>query len=187
MIFKSNKPRPDHSNQRKPEEPERRPARSAGPTIVTADVVIEGKLITSGELQIDGTMHGDIRASSVVVDTKGSIRGEVVAEEIIVRGRIIGPLHAIHIHIFAGAHVEGDITHETISIENGAFIQGSIRRAEDPIDVMSVAVIEEREPYVPPSRDTLRDLDRVEGPKYRRLDEIQDYAPLGLPKAPAAE
>lgn len=133
MIFKSrNKQEP----VRKDEEPDRsKPARRSGPSIITEDVVLEGNLITSGELQINGTLHGDVRASGVVVDAHGSIHGEVVAEEVVVRGRIIGPIHAIHVHIHAGAHVEGDISHETISIENGAYMNGSVRRMEEPIEV----------------------------------------------------
>ncbi|WP_137390540.1 bactofilin family protein [Rhodoligotrophos defluvii] len=126
-----------------------KPQRRAGPSIITADVVIEGKLITSGELQVDGTIHGDVRAANVVIDNHGSIHGEVVAEEIVVRGRIIGPLHALNIHIFAGAHVEGDITHETISIENGAFVEGSIRRSEEPLESSHLAISADEASYFP--------------------------------------
>lgn len=105
-----------------------------GPSIVTAEVVIEGKVMTAGELQIDGTVHGDVRAGAIVVDSQGIIQGEVIAEEVVVRGRIIGPIHGIHVHIFSGAHVEGDVIHETISIENGAFVEGNIHRADDPLE-----------------------------------------------------
>ncbi|WP_342642474.1 bactofilin family protein [Rhodoligotrophos ferricapiens] len=150
MIFKS---RNKQDNLAASNESERvKVGRRAGPSIITTDVVIEGKLITGGELQIDGTIHGDVRAASVVVDSQGAVHGEVVAEEIVVRGRIIGPLHAIHVHIFAGAHVEGDITHETISIENGAFVQGNMRRAEDPVDIGNVAALED-EQYFPEALD----------------------------------
>ena len=32
------------------------------------------------------------------------------------------------------AHVQGDVLNETISIENGAFIDGKIHRVENPLD-----------------------------------------------------
>jgi cytoskeletal protein CcmA (bactofilin family) len=105
----------------------------SGPSILTEDVVIEGNLISGGELQIDGTVNGDVRAHAVVVDAQGVIHGEVVAEEVLVRGRIIGPIRGIHVHVYAGGHIEGDVINETISIDNGAYIDGTIRRSEDPL------------------------------------------------------
>lgn len=105
----------------------------SGPSIITEDVVIEGNIISGGELQIDGTLNGDIRAHAVVIDAQGVIHGEVVAEEVLVRGRIIGPIRGIHVHVYAGGHIEGDVISETISIDNGAYVDGSIRRSEDPM------------------------------------------------------
>ncbi len=105
----------------------------SGPSIITEDVVIEGNLISGGELQIDGTVNGDVRAHSVVVDAQGVIHGEVVAEEVLVRGRIIGPIRGLHVHVYAGGHIEGDVINETISIDTGAYVDGAIRRSEDPL------------------------------------------------------
>jgi cytoskeletal protein CcmA (bactofilin family) len=68
-----------------------------------------------------------------VVDMQGVVEGEVAAEEVFVRGRIIGPIRGVHVHLHAGAHVEGDVINETISIENGAYIYGTVRRSEDPL------------------------------------------------------
>jgi len=104
-----------------------------GPSILTGEVVIDGHLLSGGELQIDGEVNGDVRARAVVVDVNGVIHGEVAAEDVIVRGRIIGPIRGLHVHILNGAHVEGDVMNETISIENGAFVDGKINRVEDPL------------------------------------------------------
>jgi cytoskeletal protein CcmA (bactofilin family) len=107
--------------------------RSAGPSIITEDVVIEGSLISGGELQIDGTVNGDVRAHAIVIDSQGVVHGEVIAEEVLVRGRIIGPIRGIHVHVYAGGHVQGDVINETISVDNGAYIDGTIRRSDDPL------------------------------------------------------
>jgi cytoskeletal protein CcmA (bactofilin family) len=107
--------------------------RSSGPSIITDDVVIEGNLISGGELQIDGTVNGDVRAHAIVVDSQGVVHGEVIAEEVLVRGRIIGPIRGIHVHVYAGGHVQGDVINETISVDNGAYIDGTIRRSDDPL------------------------------------------------------
>jgi len=114
-------------------EKKRAGRRSHGPSIITGEVVIEGHLLSAGELQIDGEINGDVRARAVVVDVNGIVHGQVAAEDVIVRGRIIGPIRALHVHILNGAHVEGDVLNESISIENGAFVDGKIRRVDDPL------------------------------------------------------
>jgi cytoskeletal protein CcmA (bactofilin family) len=63
----------------------------------------------------------------------GFVQGELIAEEIFIRGRVIGPIRGLHVNLYAGAQVEGDIINETISIENGANIYGMISRAENPL------------------------------------------------------
>ena len=74
----------------------------AGPSIIASDVIIDGNLSTGGELQIDGTVHGMVRARSCVIDMQGVVEGEIIAEEVFVRGRVIGPIRGIHVHLHAG-------------------------------------------------------------------------------------
>ena len=102
-------------------------------SIITRDVIIDGSVVSRGTLHIEGTVHGDIRAQSCVIDTDGVVEGEVVAENVFVRGRVIGPIRSLHVHLYSGAHVEGDIINQTVSIENGAYVYGSIRRSDDPL------------------------------------------------------
>ena len=105
----------------------------SGPSLLSMDLVIDGSVSTAGELQVDGTINGSVRARAVVVDANGVVYGDITAEEVIVRGRVIGPIRALHIHIFSGAHIEGDVINQTLSIENGAHVDGKIRRVEDPL------------------------------------------------------
>jgi cytoskeletal protein CcmA (bactofilin family) len=119
MIFKRSKP-----------PTPKQPAISAEPSYIARDTTVHGDLISEGEIHIDGAIHGSVRAHTCLIDKRGEVRGEVVADIIYVRGRVIGPINGIHVQIESGAHVEGDVTNETISIENGAFVLGSIRHAQ---------------------------------------------------------
>jgi cytoskeletal protein CcmA (bactofilin family) len=105
---------------------------NSSPSMVAQDVTIEGNITTTGELHIDGTVYGAVRARSCVIDLNGFVHGEITADEVYIRGRVIGPIRGTHVNLYAGAQVEGDILNETISIENGANIYGMISRAEAP-------------------------------------------------------
>ncbi len=119
MIFK----------RAKPTAP-KQPAISAEPSYIARDTTVHGDFMSEGEIHIDGAIHGSVRAHTCLIDKRGEVRGEVIAEIIYVRGRVVGPINGVHVQIESGAHVEGDVTNETISIENGAFVLGSIRHAQ---------------------------------------------------------
>ena len=128
----------------------------APPSYVGQDMVVEGSVVSGGELHIDGTIHGNARAQAVVVDRHGAVHGELVAEEVLVRGRVIGPIRGIHVHLYPGAHVEGDVINESISVDNGAYIYGSIRRSEDPLSEPGAEIFR---PKALPADDKPDDLD----------------------------
>jgi len=134
MIFKRfrNKNKSKNAEQKSGQRKSSRRG-GLGPSILTGEVVIDGHLLSGGELQIDGEINGNVRARAVVIDVNGIVHGEVSAEDVIVRGRIIGLIRGLHVHILNGGHVEGDILNESISIENGAFVDGKIHRVDDPL------------------------------------------------------
>ncbi len=109
------------------------PVRAAVPSIISGDLVVTGHLVSGGELQVDGTIDGDVRAASLVIGEQATITGEVLAEEVVVRGRVIGTIRGMRVVLTASCHVEGDITHESLAVEPGAFFEGACRRSEDPL------------------------------------------------------
>ncbi len=120
------------TRRRKPVEPVR--DIGGAPSIITADVDIEGHLHSAGELQIDGNVHGDVRAHAAVVDVNGVVHGCVVAEDVIVRGRVVGPIRGIHVHVLAGAHVQGDVISTTLTMDDGAWVEGLIHHSDTPLE-----------------------------------------------------
>jgi cytoskeletal protein CcmA (bactofilin family) len=102
------------------------------PSYIARDTSFEGNVICDGEIHIDGAVRGSVRAQTCLVDAHGEIHGELVAQNIFIRGRVMGPVTGTHVSIQAGSHVEGNITHETVSIENGAYVYGSMRQGGLP-------------------------------------------------------
>ena len=78
------------------------------------------------------------------------IKGEVIADDIVVNGRVVGRIRGLKVRLTATARVEGDIIHKTIAIESGAHFEGSVQRQEDPLNSSSndnlkkSSIIEER-------------------------------------------
>lgn len=118
-------------------EPEAAPAfppkPKASPSLISSDLTIKGNIITSGDVQVEGTIDGDVRAHLLTVGESATIRGEVVADDVVVHGKVIGRLRGLKVRLTSSAHVEGDIIHKTIAIESGAFFEGTVQRQEDPL------------------------------------------------------
>lgn len=102
-------------------------------SILSSDLTITGNLKTSGDIQIEGTVEGDIRAHLLTIGENATIRGECVADDVIVNGRIVGRVRGLKVRLTSTAKVEGDIIHKTIAIESGAHFEGSVQRQEDPL------------------------------------------------------
>ncbi|MFV0385307.1 bactofilin family protein [Paracoccus sp. (in: a-proteobacteria)] len=110
------------------------PARArTAPSILSTDLTVIGNVKTQGDIQIEGTVEGDIRAHQLTIGESATIKGEVVADDVIVNGRVVGRLRGLKVRLTATARVEGDIIHKTIAIESGAHFEGSVQRQEDPL------------------------------------------------------
>lgn len=103
------------------------------PSLLSSDLTIKGNIITSGDVQVEGNIEGDVHAHLLTVGENATVKGEIVADDVVVHGRVIGRLRGLKVRLTASARVEGDIVHKTIAIESGAHFEGSVQRQEDPI------------------------------------------------------
>jgi len=94
---------------------------------------MRGNVTSSGEVQFDGNLEGDIKASSLIIGDKASVRGEVVCESVIVRGRVEGGIRARSVSLASTAHILGDILHSSLQVESGAHFEGNCRHSDDPL------------------------------------------------------
>jgi len=103
------------------------------PSIIGEDLTITGNVISKGEVQIDGEVQGDVQCGSLLLGDKSQIIGGVIAEDVVVRGRIVGSIRGLRVTLQAQSHVEGDIYHQSLAIEQGAYFEGKSRRSDDPM------------------------------------------------------
>jgi cytoskeletal protein CcmA (bactofilin family) len=130
----------------------KRPARNGGvPSIISAELLVRGTLVSEGDVQIDGKVDGDIRASALVIGDKAIISGDIYAEEATVRGRVEGSIRARKVQLCATCHVEGNILHEALAVESGAYFEGNCRHSDNPLaDAPNIPALE-RKPTAQPA------------------------------------
>jgi len=133
-------PKPEAKQDPKPEfkssvsaTPKAKPPAST----LSADLKISGNIRTSGDINIEGEVEGDIRAHLLTVGEGAIVKGECVADDVVVNGRIVGRVRGLKVRLTATARVEGDIIHKTIAIESGAHFEGSVQRQDDPLSSSS--------------------------------------------------
>lgn len=153
MFSKSkiNDPAPKPNEPAKPAAPEGAPApeaasrlgsefKAAAPkakppaSVLSADLHVTGNLKTTGDIQVEGTVEGDIRAHLLTIGEGATTKGEVVADDVVIDGRIVGRVRGLKVRLTSTARVEGDIIHKTIAIESGAHFEGSVQRQDDPLN-----------------------------------------------------
>ncbi|MFT3997844.1 MAG: polymer-forming cytoskeletal protein [Asticcacaulis sp.] len=117
------------------------PVARGGLSSLAANLTIEGNISGNADLQVDGNVRGNVKVAHLIVGEAGNIEGDVEAETIEVRGRVVGAIAGKSVKLFSSAYVEGDISHENLSIDIGAYFQGrcqQIRRVETPAPVAVV-------------------------------------------------
>ncbi len=98
------------------------------PSIIAANLQVEGTLRSSGDIQIDGRVIGDVVSNAVTIGAEAHVQGQVTCETARIDGYLSGEVRAKSVVISKTAHITGDVVHETISIEAGAHIEGSMKR-----------------------------------------------------------
>jgi cytoskeletal protein CcmA (bactofilin family) len=112
------------------------------PSIIGEDLTIRGNVTSKGELQVEGEIEGDIRCGSLLLGDTSKVTGGVAAEDVVVRGHIVGSVRGVRITLQAQSHVEGDIVHQSLAIEQGAYFEGKSRHSDDPLAESEIKVAE---------------------------------------------
>ena len=106
-------------------------SKATAPSLLSSDLIITGNLESDGDMQIDGTIDGDIKSFTLTVSESGVIRGTIDAEEVTIAGSVTGQIKARHVILVKGAKVIADLIQDRLSIEPGAFFEGNCRQYPD--------------------------------------------------------
>jgi cytoskeletal protein CcmA (bactofilin family) len=110
------------------------PARPEAICSIGSGTSIVGNITCDGPAQFYGHIEGEVRGSDLLIGEGAEVVGNVIAQEVTIRGRIKGTIRAVRVKLQASGAVEGDIFHRSLSVEDTALFEGSSRRVENPID-----------------------------------------------------
>lgn len=92
-------------------------------------LVIKGELSGSEDLYVDGQVEGSIalKGNSLTVGPNGYVKANVEAKGVVVQGKLDGNVQASErVQLRKSAVMNGDITTQRISIEEGAYLKGKV-------------------------------------------------------------
>jgi cytoskeletal protein CcmA (bactofilin family) len=122
-------------------------SRDLSTSVISKALRITGQLESSEGIRIDGNVDGDVRGQTVTVGNGATVTGTVSGETVEVSGTVNGKIEARKVVLLQTARMSGDVIHEDLRIESGAYIDGHCRpeygKAADknvhPLNVSSAA------------------------------------------------
>ena len=104
--------------------------RKSPPSVISADMNVLGSIISDGFIDIDGKVDGNVKCSSAIIRANGIVKGDVVADSVQIYGHVEGLVKAETVNLYHSAHVIGTIMHSSLTIEDGAFVDGKFKRTD---------------------------------------------------------
>ena len=95
-------------------------------SLINADLVVAGNIKCKSDLEILGSVTGDINAKMVEVGASGQVDGKVNAESAEIHGTLRGELSVVSVKIHSQAIVNASITAEEMGSDKGARIAGKV-------------------------------------------------------------
>lgn len=95
-------------------------------SIIGEGIDFIGEINTEGNIHVDGTMKGVIKAHEVVIGPKGDFDGEINAEILIINGIIKGKFNIKNLHVRKDGLLQGRAKYELIIVDSGGRVQGEL-------------------------------------------------------------
>lgn len=102
-------------------------------SLIAQGTRIEGYLVFSDGLRVDGDVVGDIRASDqqssiLVISETATVKGQIHADHVIINGKVQGPVFAhLLLELQPKACIEGDVSYKALEMHQGATIDGQLK------------------------------------------------------------
>ena len=107
-------------------------------SLIGEATTIEGNILFTGGLRIDGRVKGNVQSSddqpsTLVLSERARVEGEIHVSHAVINGTVVGPVFGMqYVELQAKCKVTGDVHYRTLEIQLGAVVQGRLVHEEDP-------------------------------------------------------
>jgi cytoskeletal protein CcmA (bactofilin family) len=115
-------------------------------SLIGEGTTVEGNVIFSGGLRVDGRVKGNVQTSddqpsTLVLSERARIEGEIRVSHAVVNGTVVGPVFAAeYVELQAKSNVTGDVHYRTLEIQLGAVVQGRLVHQQESSAPKAMAV-----------------------------------------------
>ena len=106
--------------------------------LIGAGTIIEGHVVFSGGLRVDGQVKGNIivedgKPGTLVLSENARVEGEIRVPHIVINGLVVGPVRSTeYVELQGKANVTGDVHYNAIEMQLGAVVQGALMHHTEP-------------------------------------------------------
>jgi len=113
-------------------------------TLISQRTHITGDVTFSGGLHVDGSVRGNLNASStdatITLTEHGRIEGDIRAPFVVINGELHGDVHATErLELAPKARIVGSVYYKLMEMQAGAQINGSMRQVEPLEEIKALA------------------------------------------------
>ena len=100
-----------------------------GAWLLGGGMKVTGDVTGEGEFRIEGCVEGSVSAAGrVIVESRGEVRGDIEAAEVVASGKVSGKITASGaVRLENGCQIEADVEAATISLEEGGIVNGTLK------------------------------------------------------------
>jgi len=106
------------------------PSSSRAAACISQGIKIKGEVTGSEDLFVDGVVEGKLSLATnccLTIGPNGNVKADVVAREVIVRGKIEGKVTGRdRVQLWSTGQVTGEVQTDRLAIEDGAVLRGKV-------------------------------------------------------------
>ncbi len=102
-------------------------------SVIADDLHIKGEIKTSGDIELKGSLEGELTCRTLLIAEDAKVKGKVTAEKVVVRGTVDGTISGVRVTLTSSAKVTGELICKALSIDEEAYFDGTSQRVNDPL------------------------------------------------------
>lgn len=119
------------------------PVSSRAAACISQGIKIKGEVTGSEDLFVDGVVDGKLSLTngSLTIGPNGTVKADVTAREVIVRGKIEGKVTGRDkVQLWSTGEVTGEVQTDRLAIEDGALLRGKVEAGRQPSKITEAKV-----------------------------------------------